>query len=182
MLLLTGCAHKINLTPPLNTLDLKDGTSIDKNVGFYISAEDLIKEVNTPGGGGDSVKYTPYSDLKPALKKALNNIFAEVYSLETLENIDFYKANNISYIFVPSIETDSSSSSMMTWPPTDFTIQLQCKALDNSGHTVWESQVTGEGNAEFSEFKHDFSLSARRAAKEAFINLEKEIIKSGVFQ
>ena len=52
LLLLIGCGHSINITPPLNTLD-KDGISkIDKNVGYFISKENFEKEVTTPGGGG----------------------------------------------------------------------------------------------------------------------------------
>ena len=73
-LLLMGCAHKINLTPPLNTLDKQSLTESLKNVGYYISAEDKAKEVTTPGGGGDKVKYTTYADLEPALKHALDNL------------------------------------------------------------------------------------------------------------
>ncbi|MCU7809642.1 MAG: hypothetical protein KZQ77_00190 [Candidatus Thiodiazotropha sp. (ex Notomyrtea botanica)] len=179
---LVGCAHKINLTPPLHTLDLKEISQIAKNVGYHISADDLTKEVQTPGGGGDSVKYTPYSDLEPALEKALSNIFSDVYAVENLDDTGYLKSNDITYIFLPTIETDSSSSSLLTWPPTDFSISLQCKVVNNAGSTVWESTVTGEGNAEFSEFKHDFSLAARRAAKDAFLKLENEIIQANEFK
>jgi hypothetical protein len=40
---------------------------------------------------------------------------------------------------------------------------------------VWQKKVTGQGQAEFSEFKHDFSLAARRASKQAFQNLQQAI-------
>lgn len=180
--LLIACAHKINLSPPLNTLDINEISAIGKNVGYYISAEDKAKEVVTPGGGGDKVKYTPYGDLEPALKQALDNIFADVYAVHSMDDQDYLTSNDISYVFIPVIETDSSSSSVFTWPPTDFTISLTCRANDPSGKTVWNSTVEGKGKAEFSEFKHDLSLSARRAAKDAFVKFEKEINQSDAFK
>ena len=174
-LFLIGCAHKINLTPPLNTLDMKGINPIAKNVGYYISPEDKAKEVETPGGGGDKVKYTPYADLEPALKQALDNIFVDVQPIESLENKAFLDDNGISYVFIPKFTTNSSSSSVFTWPPTDFSISMTCSATDAAGNKVWESTVEGKGHAEFSEFKHDLSLSARRAAKELFVKFEEEI-------
>ncbi|MES9904188.1 MAG: hypothetical protein ABW168_16135, partial [Sedimenticola sp.] len=53
LILISGCAHQINLTPPLNTLDKENMRSILKNAGYYISDENRAKEVITPGGGGD---------------------------------------------------------------------------------------------------------------------------------
>ncbi|RDH80953.1 MAG: hypothetical protein DIZ78_18020 [endosymbiont of Escarpia spicata] len=114
LLVVTGCAHQINLTPPLNTLDSDGLASIAKSVGYYISEADRAKEVETPGGGGDKVKYKPYSDLEPALKHALANIFSDVHSVPSLDNRDFIQSNNITYIFVPTIATDSSSDSILT--------------------------------------------------------------------
>lgn len=181
-LLLIGCAHKINLTPPLNTLDKQALTESVKNVAYYISAEDKAKEVTTPGGGGDSVKYTTYADLEPALKHALDNLFAEVHAMPAPDDAEFMSSNEISYVFTPSFETDSSSSSLLTWPPTDFSIKMTCTASDSQGNKVWQSTIEGNGKAEFSEFKHDLSLSARRAAKDVFVKFEDEVNASDAFK
>jgi hypothetical protein len=181
-LLLMGCAHKINLTPPLNTLDRQALAQSIKNVGYYISPEDKAKEVTTPGGGGDKVKYTTYADLEPALKHALDNLFADVHAVPAPDDAEFLSKNEISYIFTPSFVTDSSSSSLLTWPPTDFTIKMTCTANDPQGNTVWKSKIEGNGQAEFSEFKHDLSLSARRAAKNVFTKFEDEVSSSDVFK
>lgn len=176
-----GCAHQINITPPLNTLDVDGIGKIDKNVGYYISSVDLSKEVTTPGGGGDKVKYFPYKESEPALSKILSNIFSKVYPLTSIDDKQFISSNNISYIFIPKIETNSSSESAFTWPPTNFTVSLDCKALDRSGSVIWQKNVKGEGEASFSEFKHDFPLAAKRAVIKAFLMLQEEIIKSRVF-
>ena len=175
-----GCAHQINITPPLNTLDISVN-KINKNVGYYIAPEDLAKQVTTPGGGGDKVKYFPYKESEPALNKILSNIFAKVHPLPSADDSQFISTNDISYIFIPKIETNSSSRSALTWPPTNFTVSIDCKALNSSGSVIWQKSVNGEGNAEFNEFKHDFSLAAKRAVKNAFLILQKEIIKSEAF-
>ncbi len=170
-----GCAHQINITPPLNTLEAKDIVKIDKTVGYYISPVDRFKAVETPGGGGDKVKYLPYRESEPALKQVLSNLFSNVVSISSLDDKEFITSNNVAYVFVPTIGTDSASDSAFTWPPTRFTMNLDCRAVDSSGATVWQTKVTGQGNAEFSEFKHDMSLSARRASRSAFLRLQEEI-------
>lgn len=170
-----GCAHQINITPPLNTLDVQNVVKSDKAVGYYISAADRSKEVETPGGGGDKVKYFPYRESEPALKQVLSNLYAKVVEVPSLEDKQFIASNGIAYVFVPVIQTDSASDSAFTWPPTRFTVTLDCRAVDGAGATVWQTKVTGQGNAQFSEFKHDMSLSARRASRDAFLRLQQEI-------
>jgi hypothetical protein len=177
----SGCAHQINITPPLNTLDLDGVDKINKNVGYYISSEDLSKEVTTPGGGGDKIKYLPYKESEPALNKILSNVFVKVYPLTSPDDKQFLLLNDISYVFIPKIETNSSSKSAFTWPPTNFTVSLDCNAIDSSGSVIWQKSVIGEGEAEFSEFKHDFPLAAKKAVSKAFSMLQEEIIKSEVF-
>jgi hypothetical protein len=181
-LLLVGCAHRINISPPLSTLEAGSVTRIDKTVGYYISAADKAKEIVTPGGGGDKVKYLPYEESEPALKQVLANIFSKIVPIQSLEDKQFIATNEIVLIFIPSIATDSSSDSALTWPPTTFTVTVDCRAIDRSGATIWQKQVKGEGKAEFSEFKHDFSLAARRASKEAFLNLQSEISAAREFR
>ena len=182
MLFVVGCAHQINITPPLNTLSEVGISKIDKNVGYYISPDDLSKKVTTPGGGGDKVRYFPYKEFEPALNKILSNIFTKVHPLASPDDNQFMSSNNISYIFIIKIETNSSSKSAFTWPPTNFTVSIDCKALDSSGSVKWQKNIKGEGDAEFSEFKHDFSLAAKKATMNSFSMLQEEIIKSGEFK
>lgn len=173
-----GCAHQINITPPLNTLDGNNTAKINKTVGYYISPADRAKEVTTPGGGGDKVKYLPYPETEPALNKVLSNVYTTVVSVPSLEDKQFITKMNIAYIFVPTVETDSGSDSAFTWPPTRFTVSLDTKAIGPNGNVVWQKKVKGEGKSEFNEFKHDFSLSARLASKQAFQNLQQAISAS----
>lgn len=178
---LVGCGHSINITPPMNTLSKEGVVKIDKNVGYYISAENMNKEVTTPGGGGDKVKYFPYKESEPALKAVLGNIFQQVVSVPAPNDAKFIADNKIAYIFTPELTTDSSSPSPFTWPPTKFTLKIDCKAADDSGKLLWQTVVTGEGQAEFEEFKSDFSLAARKASQKAFMKLQEEIGKAGKF-
>lgn len=179
---LGGCAHQINITPPLNNIEA-DASKINKKVGYFISAEDLAKEVTTPGGGGDKVKYSPYKELEPALKKTLESVFDSAVAVPSPQDKAFIATNNISFVFIPTIETNSSSDSAFTWPPTHFEVIIQAKAYKNDGNVIWQSQpIKGVGDAPFSEFKHDFSLSARRASLDAMNKLKAELSATQAFK
>jgi len=173
-LLLSGCAHQIQLNPKTDGLQISENM-INKAVGYHISEVDRLKKVTTPGGGGDKVSYTPYKDIETALYTVLSNKFSDVYQVKSLEDKAFIKDNAIELVFLPRIETNSSSSSLVTWPPTKFTINLFCKAIDAEGNTVWEKEISSEGKAEFSEFKSDYSLAARRATEKLFTQLADEL-------
>lgn len=103
-----------------------------------------------------------------------------MYLVKSLDDQSFIKENEIKLVFVPVITTNSSSSSMFTWPPTNFKVDLTVKAIDNSGDVVWERHMSAEGEAEFNEFKSDFSLSARRATESAFLKLAEELDNANV--
>ena len=171
---LTGCAHQIQLNP--NTDKFIESTQpIDQIVGYHISNQDRIKEVTTPGGGGDKVTYSPYKDSETILYTVLANKFKDVYLVKSLDDSSFIKEHEIQLIFIPKITTNSSSSSPFTWPPTSFTIDLTVNAIDAAGETVWSTNVKETGKSEFDEFKHDFSLSARRATEKTFLLLADKL-------
>lgn len=181
-LLLTACAHPIVITPNTGELNANGVKKVNKVVGYYIPAAERDKRVETPGGGGDRLSYTPYKDLEPALQKTLANVFTDVHTVSSLEDKAFLKAKNISYVFVPKIETDSSSDSAFTWPPTKFTVSLECTALDANGREIWRKTTKQSGEATFSEFKHDFPLAAKRAALKAFQDMQKTINATPAFR
>ena len=173
-LLVTGCAHQIEINPDMANINHAENKS-EKIVGYYISDENKKKNVTSPGGGGDKITYLPYSDLESAFYTALSSKYKDVYSVKSLDESDFINEKGISLIFVPEIETNSSSDSLMTWPATDFSIKLTCKAINANGELVWEKTVESAGHAEFDEFKSDFSLSARRASEQAINLLVEEL-------
>jgi hypothetical protein len=179
-LLLSGCAHQIQINPKTDGLQVSENM-VNKAVGYHIAEADRLKKVTSPGGGGDKVSYTPYKDVETALYTVLSNKFSDVYLVKSLENKAFIKDNAIELVFLPSIETNSSSSSLVTWPPTKFTINLSCKAINADGNTVWEKVISSEGEAEFSEFKNDYSLAAKRATEKLFIQLANELEATNIF-
>jgi len=182
LLLTCACAHPIVITPSLDALTAPGVGRIEKNVGYYISPENLAKQVETPGGGGDKVKYFPYKESEPALKQVLSNVFGEVHPLPTPNPAEFIAAKNIAYIFIPTITTDSSSRSAWIWPPSDFTVALDCRATDGAGKVIWETSLKAEAHVGLPEIKRDRSLAGKEAIKEAFLELQKRIVKSGAFR
>lgn len=170
----TGCAHPISLNSDLNQVKSTGATKVSKKVGYVMTDDNRKLEVTTPGGGGDKVTYLPYRDLEAGIHKGLTEVFTEVVRL-TGPNDPKIQAANLNYVITPQITTNSSSSSAFTWPPTLFTIELTCKVTDGKGVEVTQVKAKGEGRAEFSEFKSDFSLSAKRASEQVLNNFVKAL-------
>jgi hypothetical protein len=172
---LAGCAHPIVITPDTARIERSAVKPIDVNVGYFISEADLAKQVTTPGGGGDNVSYYPYRDLEPALFRVLSNLFRRAYTLKAPNDPAEIRANDIAFVFLTEIQTSSSSDGVMTWPPTDFTVIVGCKAYDRDGKLVLERRVLGQGKATFDEFKSDFPLASKRASFDAMTRLQREL-------
>jgi len=170
---MTGCAHPILIATDKSAPAAPEAKKVEKNVGFVIPDALLAKEVITPGGGGDKVSYLPYRDLELPLYSTLANVFANATKLKTRDDRSAIEKARLSYILTPEITTDSSSESALTWPPTRFTVNMTCTVTDLDGNIVLKKVVTGQGNAEFSEFKRNFALSAQRASEDMLKNLQK---------
>jgi hypothetical protein len=173
--LAVGCAHPISLTTDAGKLV---GTAkvpkTDRKVALVMTEDQKKLELQTPGGGGDKVSYFPYRDLESGLYVALSESFASVSRVSSLADPKV-KADGLSLMFVPDVATTSYSPSLLTWPPTVFTVTLGMDIKDTNNVTVKKLQVQGEGRAEFDEFKGDFSLSAKRAAEDALKKLIKAV-------
>jgi len=171
-----GCAHSITVGPDIAGLPRVGTDKLAKvAVAYYISAEDRARKVKTGGGGGDSAEYLLYQDLEPALYRVLSNRFAQVYALKAPDDQAFLEARAVRYVFTPRFSTTSSSSSLLTWPPTEFTLNIQARAVDRERKPVWETEVSGSGSATFTEFKSNFGLAAQRATTEAFLKLDAKL-------
>jgi len=160
--LAAGCAHPISLNGNATSVVGMGKDKIDKKVGLAISDADRQREVTGPGGGGDKVRYFPYRDLETGLYIAMTEAFSEVVRVNGGADPKV-KAESLNYVVTPVLVTNSYSPSIVTWPPTVFTIELTCKITDAEGKPVTEVKVQGDGRAEFDEFKANHSLSASRA-------------------
>ncbi|PUE53406.1 membrane lipoprotein lipid attachment site-containing protein [Limnohabitans parvus] len=164
--LVSGCAHPLNISPDIAAIN--QGSSVekfDKNFSYYFS-EDLEKEVTTPGGGGDSVRYRPYKELDMGIYKVFSDKFKNVEVLKKPGG-----NNNSDYLAEVTISTNSSSSSALTWPPTLFGVNITAEFFNLKSGLKEKIYVSGEGRAEFSEFKSNFNLSAKRASEDALKKL-----------
>jgi hypothetical protein len=179
--LVTGCAHSIRITPDSTNLPNADGiTRSTKTVGYVMTDEERNRRVITPGGGGDKIEYAPYQELEGGLFRVLNNVFANVHPLKSGDERSFIADKGITLVFRPTIATNSSSSSLFTWPPTAFEVIIEIKALDTNGKVLWAETISGKGNAEFGEFKSDHSLAAKRASEAALKQLQARLLASSV--
>jgi hypothetical protein len=189
-LVCSACAHPIKIAPDLAELKRDAGPAgrpgearIQKNVGYYISDADRERRVETPGGGGDKVSYTPYADLEAGIHRVLSSIFAKVSVIKETPGPEVMKANGINYIFTPSIRTGSSSRNIMFWPPTDFTVTIECSAVDSTGAQIWSQTVSADGGlTSVNSTIHEHGLAGRRAAENALKKLQAAIVEAPAFR
>ena len=174
LLLLGGCSHQIAISP-LETPKRVETSLSAKKAAYVMTDIDRAKQVHSEGGGGDKVNYYPYRDLEKSIRDALRAIYSDVTVVKSSSDTSTIQANNISFIFTPDITTTSSSTSILTWPPTQFTIKLSCVVVDAAGKEVARFSVSSEGMAEFSEFKNDFGLAGRRAATDLSEKLKQAV-------
>ncbi|WP_193611026.1 energy transducer TonB [Paraburkholderia caledonica] len=174
--LVAGCAHNITIAPDAASLTpAKKPNQINATVGLVVTNAMRTQETLTPGGGGDKVAYKPYHDLEFPVYLALSQTFKDVVKFDEAPNEASARAKGLTYLITPEIATTSSSPSMLTWPPTDFTVTLTCTVSDPSGKVIAKPRVTGSGHAGFDEFKHNLGLSAERATIEAIRKLPDAI-------
>jgi len=173
--LLAACAHPISIAPDLSKVDASASGLRPKTVGLYMPAAEKSSQATTPGGGGDKVSYYPYRDLEGGLYKMLGNVFEKVVVVSSPNDLESLVRGNVAYVVQPRIITQSSSDSLVTWPPTFFQIQLSSTFTDAGGTKISEVSVTGVGNATFSEFSGDFSLAAKRASLDVLAKAQKAI-------
>jgi len=172
--LLAACSHPITMitetAPPRAVAHL-----VPKKVAYVMTDAQREQQVVTPGGSGDRVSYYPYRDLEKSIRDALRAVYRDVVVLRTAGDAKANEAAGISLVFTPQIKTDSSSSSWLTWPPTSFSVEVSCTVTDASGAEVTRVRAVGNGTAQFGEFKGDYGLAARRAARQMTSQLSSEI-------
>jgi hypothetical protein len=165
-ILFSACAHPITINPS-STPQRSDKDSFSTKIaGYVMTDEDRAKQVTTGGGGGDNVSYFPYKDLEKGIRDALKSLYMDVMIVRSSTDFESIKRDGIGIIFASKIDTTSSSDSIFTWPPTQFSIELSSNVTDVDGKIIATLRATGKGDASFSEFKEDFGLAGRRAAQD----------------
>lgn len=182
VLFITGCAHKIQIQPDTIQLDpVNNSQKIQATAGYYISPELKNKEVITPGGGGDRVRYNPYKDLEGGFQKVLKNSFVNVKELSSNQAM-YTSQQNVDYIISLDIETNSSSASMFTWPPTWFGVSLNTEIFNTKTKKIERISVKGEGTATYSTFIFNKGKSGQNASLQALQKLQTSLIESDYFK
>jgi hypothetical protein len=171
----SACAHPIVISPDLDKIEAASVSPRPKTVGLYIPPAEKAIQVTTPVGGGDKIAYFPYRDLEGGLYKVLSNLFEKVVVVSSPTDMEALIRDKVALVVQPQIATQSSSESLLTWPPTFFQVQLSCTFTDAGGTRVSEVLATGVGKATFSEFSSDFPLAAKRASLDALSKIQRAI-------
>jgi hypothetical protein len=156
----------------------RDGQWSSQKAAYVMSEADRQKQVTTQGGGGDKISYYPYRDFERALRASLASVYADVSAVTSITDAAAIRATGASFVYRPEISTTSSSPSPFTWPPTKFSVSVLVEVFDPQAVLVARLRVTGNGSAEWEEFKGDFGLAGRRAVEDAARALVEEIKRS----
>ena len=170
----TACIHDITIAPDTASLKKIRPVTIHRSVAYYIPKELYILSVQTPGGNNDTLRYTPYIDTEEALSKVLNNVFTKVTKVQSLDEA-LMKEKGIQFLFVPHIDTMSSSNSNVDWQPTKFNIVLKVKVYKGKKE-LFSSYAQGKGIANFGRYQRDATYAVKIATSSAFLQLQDEII------
>ena len=166
------------MNPDLASVKGDGSPLVEKTAGYHISEASRALEVTTPGGGGDKVRYFPYRDIESGFYKALSEVFKGITKVTDPKDSEAIRKSGVNLLITPEISTTSFSDSVLTWPPTQFTVTLSCTVTDAGGQVVDTVKVTGDGRASFDEFKSNFSLAAVRASNDALARLVKALRES----
>jgi hypothetical protein len=107
--------------------------------------------------------------METGIYQVLSHVYQNVTLVHSPDDPGAIAKYSLSYIVSPEITTSSSSSGVLTWMATDFTVDLTCKINDVSRHSTVTISASGSGHADFSELTHNFSLAGQRAALDALI-------------
>jgi hypothetical protein len=180
MALAAGCAHPIKVAPDVAKLERVSSTlpRLTANVGYYIPPEVSSVEVTTAGGGGDNIRYYPYTDVEPGFEKMLSNVFTGVVKINSMTDLPGIARGGTEYIVQPVIVTSSGGSGLFTWPPTNFTVDLTCNVRDTTGALVASPRVVGTGSAETGERLREHGIAGKRAMEDALTKMQATLLET----
>lgn len=179
-----ACAHPITIAPDLDKVTADQSQPrIEKSVGYFISEKNKALRVTTPAGGGDSVEYAPYEDLEPGFYRVLSNVFSAVHVVKDPKDQAFLESKNITWIFTPTLTTSSSSRNSFFWPPSDFSITIDCMAVDSEQREVWKTTVKAESELiAMKEILKEHGLAGKSASGNALRMLQKQLQSAPEFR
>jgi len=181
VLLLAACSHPVKIAPPALTLYSDPSLKIGKAVGYRITDQQRGLQATTKGGGGDKISYYPYRDLEGGLYQTLASVFSSVYVVPDANSQAFSADKHLTFVFVPEVTTDSSSTNVLLWNPTNFTVKLHVTANDANGTTVWSRDLVGQARTAAGGSLTE-TPAAQQAAADVFTQLQKVLLDEPVFR
>ncbi len=180
-LVFTGCAHSIVISANPASIVREPGlpSRIDAKVGYFIPDNLQNVEVQTPGGGGDSVQYYPYRDLEPAFGNMLGNVYQSVAKLSATSDAKLLSDDGVKYVITPKVLTNSSSASGLRWPPTDFSVDLTCDVHRANGKLIASPRVVGIGHYAVPAIiiGSDMGTAGKRAMEDALLKMQRVLLE-----
>ena len=181
VMLLAACSHPVKIAPPTLTLYSDPALKIGKAVGYHVTDQQRQLQATTKGGGGDKISYYPYRDLEGGLYQTLASVFSSVYVVPDANAQGFIADKHLTFVFVPEVTTESSSTNVMLWNPTNFTVKLHVTANDANGTPVWSRDLVGKARTAAGGSLTE-TPAAQQAAANVFGQLQKVLLDEPLFR
>ena len=177
---LGGCAHPISIAPNLASIDTKTSLpeKVKAKIAYYIPQESLNREVTTPGGGGDNVRYFPYRDAEVGYEKMLSNTFETVVKRTQPAGSNKVLDGDTNFLLEPELITISGSTGFFTWPPTNFSVDMTSRVRDLSGKLVGSPRVLGAASVEgIFDMKGNHGITGQNAMEDALQKMQASLVE-----
>lgn len=166
VLILQSCTHTISLVNKEY-----DGINVNlanKNIAFILLTDDLNKlyQPEKSGGGGESVEYYPYRDLKSSIESVPMYQVGRISFYTSLSLVD---TSSFDYVIDLTISTDEEWNWLYKYP-VEFFISLNCIMANMELGTRHNFKVIGKGETD-SFLAQNFDSAYRMAMKNTIQNL-----------
>lgn len=168
----SSCTHAYNIAPDNNLLMEPEQEPLELSAHWAPSEAEMALLETRSAPAGDKIEYGPFRDLAASIDLVLSNCFA------TLES----DPEQADLVFRVRIITTPGWGNGFIWPPTDFGIALDVKALDQSDEIVWERTVSGSGITGWGDMQGNFSLAGQIAAVQVLNELQASIMEAEELQ
>jgi len=116
--------------------------------------------------------------METGYHQMLSNLFVTVVRVPSADSVAELSRSGVNYVITPDILTNSGSTGLFTWPPTNFSVDLTSTIKNSEGVQIAAPRVVGNGQvAGYSEFKNDFGLAGRLAMADALMKMQQALLE-----
>jgi hypothetical protein len=125
------------------------------------------------------VRYFPYRDFEAGFRLMLTNVFEKVEKLAAKPAAGEASKDGYAYVLEPVVTTSSGSTGVVTWPPTNFTVDLMTQIRDANGNLVASPRAVGTHSvAGVMDMGGNFGVTGQMAMQDALLKNQSMLLET----